>query len=190
MIWVRRPRVVAWLLVMASMACKKPPPPTATVPSVSSVREAAPLAGEVVDGVFIDGSGAFRVQVAPGWSAHSGLQTSALRVALDHDVTGGRVEVWRFSGGDLRPRPRGGCLWTFTDQGPYRDLPVAEEPIVATCMPEDPDKPRIQAWMVRRSGVVWQLEVHVPGDTLLAARRAGLELLTTARWGEQIDGND
>jgi hypothetical protein len=184
---LRRPWWVAWMVFTAVSACKRPVPPSPGVVDVAPVREPSVLAGEVIAGVFVDGDFAFRIRVAPGWTPHPGVNTSALRVALDHGSTGGRVEVWRFSGGDLRPRPRGGCLWTFTDRGPYWDLPVADDPNVATCMPEDPDDPRIQAWMVRRSGVVWQLEVHVPGDNLLVARRAGIGLLSTARWDESLD---
>lgn len=171
-------------LVLATLAACKQPPPPAPLGSAPAARTVpiAPPSGRVDDGMFRDVELGFEVQVLDGWTADPGVMGGALRLAMDQELTGTRIEIWRFSGADLTPRPRAGCLWTFQDRGPYKDLPVPDDPVVATCMPDDPDDPRVQAWMLRRHGGVWQLEVHLPGQQMLAARRAGLAVLQTARW--------
>ncbi|MEC8425214.1 MAG: hypothetical protein VX000_15625, partial [Myxococcota bacterium] len=63
-----------------------------------------------------------------------------------------------------------------------RDLPVFDAVRVGTCMPDDPMAPRIQAWLLQRGGFAWQLELHLPQVGMVAARRAGLAALGTARW--------
>ncbi len=169
-------------LVLAT-GCKKPPPPEAApdLPSGPAIPAGAP-AGSILDGVFRDVDGGFEIRVPPDWATEIGVRGGALRLALEQELTGTRIEIWRFSGADLTPRPRAGCLWTFRDRGPYKDLPVPDDPLVATCMPDDPDESRVQAWLLRRGGHVWQLEIHLPGQQMLAARRAGLGVLGTARW--------
>jgi hypothetical protein len=174
------------LVALTLSGCRscRPEPVGPTLPtSPPPTRLEAEPAGAVEGGQFVDADGGFSVSVPEGWSARPGPRSGALRVALDDPDTGVRVEAWRFSGSALTLRPRAGCLWTFSDRGPYRDLPVPDALQVGTCMPDDPIEPRVQAWVLRRGDFTWQLEVHLPQAHMLDARRAGLAALSTARWG-------
>ena len=147
------------------------------------VRRVAEPAGEVVDGRFVDAEGGFSIAGPDGWQVRIGPRTGERRVVLTDPDTGLRVEIWRLPEtlAGLAPRPE--CIWTFDDHGPYRDLPIIDAQTVGTCMPEDPIAPRIQAWLVERGGANWQVELHLPGARMLEARRTGLAVLATARWG-------
>lgn len=164
-------------------ACGTDPTGVALPPAPPPVHVEVAPAGEVRDGRFFDADGGFSIGVPEGWRVRPGPETGALRVTLEDPDTGVRVEAWRFSGASLRLRPRAGCLWTFSDRGPYRDLPVADALTVGTCMPDDPAEPRVHAWLLRRGDATWQLEVHLPQARMLDARRAGLGALSTTRWG-------
>lgn len=179
-------RLACVLVLVSLLGCRgcRPEPGGPALPSAPPpTRIEAEPAGEIVGGRFEDADGGFSMAAPEGWSVRAGPRSGALRVALDDPDTGVRVEAWRFSGSALTLRPRAGCIWTFSDQGPYRDLPVSDALRVGTCMPDDPETPRVQAWLLRRGDFTWQLEVHLPQARMLDARRAGLGALSTARWG-------
>lgn len=177
--------VHAWLVLSLSGCRARRPEPAgpALPPTPPPTRIEVEPAGAIAEGRFVDADGGFSLQVPVGWSARPGPRSGALRVALEDPDTGVRVEASRFSGATPTFRPRAGCLWTFSDRGPYRDLPVPDALQAGTCMPDDPVEPRVQAWLILRGAFTWQLEVHLPQARMLEARRAGLEALASARWG-------
>jgi len=124
----------------------------------------------------------FTLAIPPGWQATVGDEASALRVTLHHAATGARVEVWTFSGVELRPRPRAACRWTFTDSGPYGPLGLQQPVVTANCMPDDPAQPRVFATILGRRGRTWQFETHAPGRALGEAIDAADAVLATAEW--------
>ncbi len=145
-------------------------------PVHGSVMEApaVALAGEVRDGRFRDRQHGWELPIPEGWVAHPGPDAGLMRVALEKVATQVRVEVWVFpGGGDLSARRREGCLWTFQEVGHFTALELDGPVHTATCVPEDPDGPRIYATIARRGGQILQVEVHAPADLLVAAKEEG-----------------
>lgn len=135
----------------------EPPSPSAAVP----VQR-----GQVRDGVYVE-PGAFSLPVPVGWGWLEGPPSGGLRLRVSAPKSELTVEVWRYTTGGLRPRPRGDCTWTWSDTGPYGG-PGRGSGMVATCTPEDPSQARIFAWVVEDSaGGSWQLEGHVPPSGLV-----------------------
>ena len=134
-------------------------------------------AGTVVDGRFSDVRYDFSIGVAEGWSAEVWPDTGALRVRLVHAETGTMMEAWAFEHRIDSPAPRGDCVWSFIDEGHYRE--VLRPRRVASCTPNNPSEPRILAWMMEQGGMTWQLELHIPVTQLHAGRVAGEAVLST-----------
>ncbi|MEC7948065.1 MAG: hypothetical protein VX265_10900 [Myxococcota bacterium] len=177
------PVLVLLAAMMAGCRSVRPVPQGVVLPDAQPpVRVEVEPAGVVVEGRFEDAAGGFSVGVPEGWRARPGPGPGLLRVSLTDPATGVRVEAWRLSSETSTLQPRNGCHWTFADAGTYRDLPVFDAVRVGTCMPDDPMAPRIQAWLLQRGGFAWQLELHLPQVGMVAARRAGLAALGTARW--------
>jgi hypothetical protein len=126
---------------------------------------------------YQDGSYPFSVAVGEGWVARPGTTDAALRVAFEHVSTGAQLEVWVFHESPTAPRPRAGCSWSFNDQGSYEQLRAAEARSVATCVPDDPDRPLILGTYMVRSALAYHFELEVPPGRLLQARRATEDLL-------------
>jgi len=172
-------------VVSGAMACRRAPAPSsgAVLPDdAPPVRIASERSGTVVEGRFVDRDGGFEIDVPTGWRARPGRSDGSLRLSLDDPDTGAHVEVWREPAGSGRLPDRSGCLWTFEDEGPYLDLRVREARTVGTCMPDDPGRPRLHAWKVERTGWDWWVELHLPQEAMLHARRASLAVLASARW--------
>ena len=178
-------RAAALALVAAACAGRRRLPPWPEDAGPRSREEAPDLSqvtGMVAGGLYMDGTLPFWIDVPAGWRARPGPGDGALRVALVHPATGARVTVHAWPDGPLRPRGEEGCAWTFEDRGDYAGLLVPGEVVVATCVPLDPEAPRVFAWLVERAGRAWQLDLRVPPEHLLAGLEAGEALLATARW--------
>lgn len=153
--------------------------PTAAPSRPERVEQAPPPApaGSVLDRSYQDGSYPFSVDVGEGWVARPGTTDAALRVVLEHVSTGAQLEVWVFHESPTAPRPRAGCEWSFTDRGSYEQLRAAEARSVATCVPDDPERPLILGTYMVRSALAYHFELEVPPGRLLQARRASEDLL-------------
>ncbi len=156
--------------------------PMATPATELPVRVAAPTAsaapaGSVLDQVYQDGSYPFSVHVGEGWVAHPGTAEAALRVELEHVSTTASLEVWVFHESPTAPRPRAGCSWSFSDQGAYELLRAADARSVATCVPDDPERPLVLGTYMVRGALAYHFELEVPPGRLFQARRAADELL-------------
>jgi hypothetical protein len=51
--------------------------------------------------------------------------------------------------------------------------------MVASCSPTDPTKARISAYIMDQGATTWQVELHVPIESLSAGRKAGEAVLQT-----------
>lgn len=172
--------MIALLLALAC-ARRAAPPEVAPVAVPISAQPPAPT-GVIADGQYTDGRYDLTVPVPDGWRARPGHGDGALRVALEHLDSETRVEIWAFEGADEQPRRREGCAWTFVDRGSYRALKVAGEYTVSTCTPENPIGPVVFAYLLARSGVVWQVEITAPRDDLAHAKQLGDGLVAGIRW--------
>ncbi|MDP2305978.1 MAG: hypothetical protein Q8P18_08115 [Pseudomonadota bacterium] len=150
-----------YLLLLAG--CRKPflepQPPLVETPTVAPVPT-----GRVTADVYVDGTFPLSVPVPKGWVATPGHDGGEVRVVLqdpDGDVT---VTIAGTRGDALAPRPIPGCTWTFIDAARYRAVKVRAEILAATCTPDDPDDPRVLAYVVSHEGMLWHVEGRVtPG---------------------------
>ena len=167
------------LLVGGLLACtlKKTAPPMIATPE--DAVEQAPPAGEIIDGRFVDQRLDFSIAAPASWRVEIWPGDGPLRVTLTHD-SGAWVEAWAFAARLTEPAPRGDCSWDFIDDGHYRQ-PLAAD-LVATCMPDDPLKPRIYASLLYRGSITWQLEQHAPVAALSAGLTVTDALLETVRF--------
>lgn len=136
--------------------------------------------GLVHDGKFRDNTYGFSVDLLEGWVAESGSETSLMRVGFEHVATTTRIEFWVFEGGVIEPRVRGGCVWSFVEQG--RMIQDVDEVVVATCVPEDPSDPRVFGTIFRYRGSIMQVEMHVPIVGLLEGKETAEAVLRTLAW--------
>jgi hypothetical protein len=168
------------VILLALLGCPKPadtpaleataaPPPVAVVPT-----------GQLEGHTWVDARG-FTLEAPEGWTVQPGNEPAALRVALVDPETRTRVEVWAFTEGPLRPRPREGCTWTFEDVGHYRALKFTGEVVAATCTPATPGGPRVLGYYVARDGTAWHLEAVVPAGELLDGKAAADGVFGTFR---------
>lgn len=158
------------LLVLAG--CPKPIPVDEAPPPLDApeAAPAVPEAGALVEGTYTDEDLPFTLPVPEGWEARIGAREDGLRVSLSDPETGTEVEVWTFKGGGTEPRRRGECAWTFSDSGRYRAPRVAADITVATCTPDDPDRPRVLAWILVHDDITYEIDAIIPEGALGAGR--------------------
>ena len=120
--------------MMLGCMAKAPPEVAPYSPPPRDMAKDRP-SGVVHDGVFTDEMYTFSLPIVEGWVAQPGPETGLMRVVLQHVATETRVEVWAFSGEELEPRVREGCVWTFQTKGRARAF--SEEVLLATCVPDD-----------------------------------------------------
>lgn len=174
-----------WLWLLACATCRPPEPasPTERRRAARPPRQVlTEPAGEIRGGRFIDAGRPFSLAVPPGWEALPGTREGRLRLGLRHLESGARVRIYASAPGPLDPVPRRGCTWTFEADGRFRALPDAGEVRVATCTPDDPEGDHIFAYLLIRSGWLWQLEVHAPSEGMVQAKDAGDQVLRSLRW--------
>ncbi len=165
------------LAALALPGCRKPsvpPPPLVQAPAVAPVPT-----GRLQGDTYVDGTWPLIVPVPPGWTAEIGEDGSVERVVLadpDGDV---RVTIAATPGDTLAPRPLPGCAWTFQDVGRYRAVKVRDAVLAATCTPDEPDAPRIIAYVVAQEGVLFHVEGRVPQGRLRAGK-ADLDVVVGA----------
>jgi hypothetical protein len=155
--------------------------------SVAGKEERVP-AGTVGQGRFVDGRHGYSIGVPQGWQATTGYEGGAHRLRLHDPETDAWVEV-RVPPRGVPIGPRAGCVWTFEDRARYRVLPGQGPVQTATCMPDEPSDRRIFAYVSRLDGRVVVVEVHAPGDQLVAAKRAGDHVVSTYRWQDPPNGD-
>jgi hypothetical protein len=136
--------------------------------------------GLIHDGVFRDDTHGFSVDVLEGWIAEPAPDSSLMRVSFEHVATTTRVEFWVFEGGDLEPRVRGGCEWSFVEAG--RMQQDVGEVRMATCVPLDPGSRRIFGTVFQHHDLVMQVEIHVPNTGLLEGKDTAETVVRTVRW--------
>ncbi|MGB0640621.1 MAG: hypothetical protein ACPGTU_14880, partial [Myxococcota bacterium] len=136
--------------------------------------------GLIHDGKYRDNTHGFSVDLLEGWVAEPGAETSLMRVGFEHVATTTRIEFWVFAGENIEPRVRGGCVWSFVEQG--RLVQDVDEVVVATCVPEDPQKHRIFGTIFRYRDAVMQVEMHVPTVGLLEGKETAEAVLRTLAW--------
>lgn len=170
------------MILALILACAHAPPPVPIPPPVEAGRSVPIPSGQVVEGRFVDAVYGLSIAVPEGWVAILGQGDGPFRVRLDHAATGVRLEVWSFPGELGHPRPRSDCTWSFSDTGPYRTLAGTGSVTVATCLPDDPARDRVFAWLVGHEGRTWDFELRVPGEVLADGQTLGEEVLRTVRW--------
>lgn len=161
------------LALAALLLAGCPKPRTDAAPAL--VQDAVPAeaglpAGRIQDGAYVDGRWPLSVPIPSGWTAQVGAESAAERLVLadpDGDV---RVTVAATAGTEARPRPLPGCAWDFVDASRYRAVRVPDAVVAATCTPEDPNAPRVLAYVVAQEGVVYHVEGRIPNGHLQAGK--------------------
>ncbi len=159
-------RVASALFASAILGCVKHPAPAAPDPALlpGAVWTPPVPAGAVVDGRYVDATLGFSVPVPSGWQAEPATETDATRVVL---VDGAGLVRIRVSAGGPRP-DHPDCTWSFDDaaSGAWPALgPVS----LSTCMPTDPDGPRVLAWDAAASSPPVRVEADAPPGHLVEA---------------------
>ena len=170
-----------WLM----LACARQPAGPGmggAVPARLEVADARAMAGEVRDGRYHDRQYGFSLDIPEGWVARPGPDMGLMRVSVANVPTGTRVEIWTFSGSDLSPRVREGCMWTFQGDGHFAVLDRVESVRVATCVPADPMGDRVFAYIIGLDTHVLQVEVHAPSSALIAGKDAGDTVVRGLSW--------
>lgn len=160
------------ILLLLPLGCPKKAEESPALVPPEPPPPAPPTAGAVVDGRFVDALYAMSVAVPPGWSAEPGDNPDALRVTLVHLATGARVELRADPGGTADPLPRPDCAWDFVDPARYRALHLPAPVTAATCIAEDPLRPRVLGWGVVDRDVAWHIDVLLPPARAREARAA------------------
>ncbi|MFZ5482207.1 MAG: hypothetical protein ACOZNI_35930 [Myxococcota bacterium] len=170
------------MILLGLLGCPKPP--EAPPPALEATPREAPApvvpTGKLEGRTWVDARG-FTLEAPDGWTVQAGNEPGALRVALVDPETHVRVEVWAFTEGPLRPRPREGCAWTFEDRARYRAVKVTGDVLAATCTPDVPGGPRVLGYYVAREGVAWHLEAVVPAGELHDGKQAADGVFGTFR---------
>lgn len=150
-------RLFLLLLVLCGCPRKEPPPPGPPLTLPRDTDEAPDPGGAIGPGEWSEPRG-LHMEIPDGWAGRNGPPGSSLLLSIRHDVSGVQVELWAFAwSGELAPRPRPGCEWTFVDSASHRAVPALTPAVTATCMPEDPLDPVVQGWF----GRIRDREVHV-----------------------------
>lgn len=172
-----------WLLVVAIPACALWKRRAATDGAVDATpmpsTTVSVARGLVRNGVYTDDDSGFSIRMPVGWRWAEGAATDSLRLRLEDPALGTVVEVWRFPGNDREPRPRGECAWTFVDTGTYLGPGGIGVQTIGTCVPTNPNNPRVFAWMVEGTNEVWQVEGHVLPAALLRGDAAVRSVIET-----------
>lgn len=161
------------LALAALLLAGCPKPRTEAAPALVRDPELAAAelpAGSIRDGVYTDRRWPLSVPILPGWTAQLGTESAVERLVLadpDGDV---RVTIAATAETEARPRPLPGCAWEFVDASRYRAVRVRDPVVAATCTPEDPNAPRVLAYVVAQSGVVFHVEGRVPNGRLQAGK--------------------
>lgn len=164
-----RARALGLAAALGLAGCPKPKPDTPDLLREPEVAAPSP-AGRMADGVYLDGRWPLSVPVPEGWTAQVGVADDEERVSLADPEGDVRVTVAAVAGGEGSPRELPGCDWAFVDQARYRAVRVRDPVVVATCTPEDPNAPRVLAYIVAQEGVVFHVEGHVPNGRLRAGK--------------------
>ena len=172
-----------WLLLWACGACgpSGPPPSGGPEPTARVLRSEQP-SGAIEGGRYADGTRPFSLAVPEGWRAQIGTIDDPMRVRLHDPATRTEVRVYVYAVDVVEPRPREDCTWTFSTTGGFRALPGVREVLAATCTPDDPADDRIFAYVLIRSGWLWQLEVHAPPRDMTGNKAIGEGVLRSLRW--------
>lgn len=142
-----------------------PKPTTEARPPLIETHAVVPVpTGRVDQAVYVDSLYALSVAVPKGWVATPGSNGGDVRVVLQDPEGDLIVTIAGTRADTLAPRPLPGCTWTFTDAARYRAVKVRTEVMAATCTPDNPEHPRILAYMVAHEGMVWHVEGKItPG---------------------------
>lgn len=169
--------LATWFLTgVVSAGCIKHPQP-APQPALEQAGWDAPvLAGSVVDGRFVDARLLLSVPVPEGWRAEPASIEDATRVVLVDPGGAVRVRVSAMAEGGTGPEPRPDCVWGFEDSG-STSFPALGPVSTATCLPNDPDQPRILGWYAPGADPRVQVEVEAPPGSLLYAEGAALTVV-------------
>lgn len=171
--------MIPTMLLVLGCASKAPPEVSTYTPPPRNMASDRP-SGVVHDGVFTDEMHTFSLPIAEGWVAQPGPETGLMRVVVQHVATETRVEVWAFSGEELEPRVREGCVWTFQTKGRPRSF--SDEVLLATCVPDDATERRVYGTIFQRNSTLFQVETQPPNDALLEGRSLANQLIDGLTW--------
>lgn len=177
--------ILLWVL---ALSCRRAGPPQSELEeAVELLPPLRSVAGVVTDGTFEDSELRYSLKVGEGWQARPGWVGDARRLELEHVETAARIEIWRVEVELFPLRPD--CMWTFRDSGPYLTVvdstPAGETATIGTCVPDDPHKARILAWVIRAehdTTRTLRVELHAPTDAMLHAHKDALRLITELLW--------
>ena len=171
-----------WLMALMGCAARRNTVVFVDFPFGEEAPEAEAPSGRIIEDRFVDDVHAMSVPVPSGWTAEPTSIDDALRMRMTHAETGAQLELWAFSARLNEPAPRPGCQWLFQDSGPYTGIPSTDLLMVSTCVPDDPNEPRVQAWLIYQAPLTWQVELHLPAARFSEARQAGDLVLHTIRF--------
>ncbi len=123
--------------------------------------------GALVNGIWQDSEFPWTLRLPPDWEVLPGRSGANPRVTLIHRESRARIEVSAWANGDLGPRPRTGCSWSFEDVGGYRALAIAGPVKVATCSPDDARDARILGYFLVEAGTAYDIEAVLPPGRLI-----------------------
>ena len=181
------------LPLVCLLGCPKPIPEAPKVMSDHPLRDKAkPLelqmsqTGLIEDGVYIDSTKLFSVEVPEDWIVEEGNPFGERRLFMRHRVEEYHIEIWRIPGTQYRPVPREDCLWAFVDRGLYSDWSENRTVNVATCYPTNDSHSVIFVYLKHWKGSTWQLEGHVSLDVLVEGERETRALIQNVNWGVDV----
>lgn len=179
---------VVLLVLIQMLGCKKKPEPPIVSGEHPLRGQAEPLDGTfgqigvVKEGIYLDYTGLFSVDVPEDWEVTQGNLFGERRLELHHEIEDYYVEVWRFPGVQYRPTTREDCIWAFIDRGLYSDWSNNRLTNVGTCYPTGDSNYVIFVYIKHWQGFTWQLEGHVSLDVLVEGERETRERIQSIRW--------
>ena len=175
------------------LGCPKPTPEPIQVVDDHPFRNLAqPLeleigqTGLIEDGVYIDSTKLFSVNIPDDWVVEEGNPFGERRIFMRHRVEEYHIEIWQIPGTQYRPVPREDCLWAFVDRGLYSDWSENRTVNVATCYPTNDSHTVIFVYLKHWKEATWQLEGHVSLDILVEGERETRELIQSVSWGVDV----
>lgn len=166
---------VAWSLTLAILpACRAKNAAVALIlgENANEGTTAAAPSGAVLNGVWQDSEFPWTLRLPPDWEVVPGSHGGNPRVTLIHRESRARIEVSAWPDGELGPRPRRGCSWSFEDVGGYRALAIAGPIKVATCSPDDARDARILGYFLLEPGTAYDIEAVLPPGRLIDGKDA------------------